>query len=158
MKRLVILVLGIILSTNLLAQKIADDDMGIEFTPPEGWQATKKEVGYLMGSAHTQGFMLLRSDEFKSIKALKSAMKKGIQQEDGSLLKPTKDLAILGDKGVSGMYSGTIDGTEMTGFMMALMPEGKGLAAICISVAPTNNFNQSNIDQIKLLMRNIKFK
>jgi hypothetical protein len=136
---------------------IKDDDMKIQFTVPEGWQATKKGDRYLMGSSNTTGFMLIEVQKYKSLKKLKSAMKGGIELEDGSKLMPAKDLANLGKLGVSGLYVGTVDGTEMQGFMMALMAPSNDKAAICISVAPAVMFNQSNMDQLKLLLRSVSF-
>ncbi len=136
---------------------IVDKEMKIQFTVPEGWKVTKKDNGYLMGSSSTQGFMLLNVQNFTSLKKLKAAMEEGIEQEDGSKLMPVTDLAKLGNQGVSGLYSGKLDGVEMQGFLMALMPPSKGRAAICISVAPKSVFNQSNMDQLKLLMRSVIF-
>ncbi len=136
---------------------IKDEELKISFTVPDGWQATKKDDGYLLGSANTQGFMLIKVMDFKSIKRLKSAMEAGIQQDDGSKLMPTTELTMLGEMGVSGMYDGTVEGTEMLGFLMALMPPSKTRAAVCISVAPKTIFNQSNMDQLKLLLRSVLF-
>jgi hypothetical protein len=136
---------------------IKDDDMKIQFTVPEGWQATKKGNSYLMGSSNTKGFMLIEVQEFKSLKKLKSSMEGGIELEDGSKLMPAKELANLGKLGVSGLYAGTVDGTEMQGFMMALMAPTNDKATICISVAPAIMFNQSNMDQLKLLLRSVTF-
>jgi hypothetical protein len=84
-------------------------------------------------------------------------MEAGILQEDGSILELNGDLTNLGNQGVSGMYRGTIDGKEMLGFLMALMPPSKGRAAICIAVAPIDLFNQSNMDQLKILLRSVIF-
>ena len=67
------------------------------------------------------------------------------------------ELSNLGNQGVSGMYRGTIDGKEMLGFLMALMPPSKGRAAICITVAPVDVFNQSNMDHLKILLRSVIF-
>ena len=50
------------------------------------------------------------------------------EQEDGTILELDGDLSNLGNQGVSGMYRGTIDGTEMQGFLMALMPPSRGRA------------------------------
>jgi len=136
---------------------IKDNDQKIQFTVPDGWQSTKKGDGYLMGSENTHGFMLIKVQNFKSIKKLRSAMEAGIEQEDGSILALDGELSNLGKQGVSGMYKGTIDGTEMQGFLMALMPPSKGRAAICITVAPVELFNQSNMDQLKILLRSVIF-
>lgn len=162
MRRFIILVIGLIFTLpNLYAQDgpkaIIDNDIKIQFTPPDGWQATKKDIGYVMGSDHTEGFMLIKVQDFKSLKKLKAAMEAGVKQEDGLILKPASDLTMLGDQGVSGIYIGTIDDVEMTGFLMALLPPSKRMAVICISVAPSSNFNQSNVDQLKMLLRSVIF-
>lgn len=136
---------------------IVDKDLSIQFTVPEGWTVTKKESGYLMGSSTTSGFMMLEIQSFDSLNQLKTAMEAGIEQKDGTMLMPSGDLRLLGDQGVSGMYKGKIDGEEMTGFMMALFPPYEKKAAICISVAPSKLFNQSNMDQLKMLLRSIIF-
>jgi hypothetical protein len=149
-------------STGLWAQgnsePIISEEMKIQFTPPEGWKATQKEYGYLMGSPNTPGFMTIKVQKVTSLKKLKSTMEAGIEQEDGSLLMPAGDLTMLGSQGVSGIYKGTVEGTEMTAFLMALMPPSKGRVAICVAVAPKDLFNQSNIDQLKLLMRSVVFQ
>ena len=155
-----ILLIGFSL-TSTLAQEdasiIKDDEMMIQFTIPDGWKSTKKDDGYLMGSENTNGFMMLKVQDFKSLKKLRLAMEAGIEQEDGSKLMVDGKLSNLGDQGVSGMYRGTIDGKEMQGFLMALMPPSKGRAAICITVAPIELFNQSNMDQLKILLRSVIF-
>ena len=147
-------------STLLLAQtdSINDADMKIQFQPPESWQATKKDDGYVLGSDKFQGFMKISVQPFATIKELRSAMMHGIAQPGGALLTPVDSLQNLGEVGVAGLYEGTIDGQEMRCYMMALMPPSKGRAAICISVAPKEVFNQSNIDQLKLLMRSVVFQ
>ena len=139
------------------AEPIVDKEMKIQFSAPDGWKVTKKTDGYLMGSPNTNGFMLIKVQNFATIKDLKSAMKKGIKLEDGTELTPDGDINMLGSMGVSGIYLGTIDGTEMKGFLMALMPPSKGRAAICISVAPISVFNQSNMDELKILLRSVTF-
>ena len=134
-----------------------DNKMKIQFSAPVGWKISKKDDGYLIGSPHTSGFMLIKVQDFDSIISLKSAMESGILLEDGSKLLTDGDLNLLGDMGVSGMYLGAIDGTEMRGFLMALMPPSEGRAVICISVAPADIFNQSNIDELKTLLRSVVF-
>jgi hypothetical protein len=101
--------------------------------------------------------MFINVQKFATIISLKAAMEAGLQLEDGSILVPAGNLTLLGNIGVSGMYIGQIDGTEMKGFLMALMPPSKGRAAICISVAPEYLFNQTNMDELKSLLRSIIF-
>jgi hypothetical protein len=155
-----VLLIGCSLTSTLAQDEtsvIKDDEMKIQFTVPDGWKSTKKENGYLMGSENTNGFMLLKVQDFKSLKKLRLAMEAGIEQDDGSKLMVDGELSNLGNQGVSGMYRGTIDGKEMQGFLMALMPPSKGRAAICIAVAPIDLFNQGNMDQLKILLRSVLF-
>jgi len=161
-KSILLSIFYILLSTSIvLAQyevdPIVDNDMKLQFSAPEGWKTTKKADGYLMGSPNTNGFMLLKVQSIPTISSLKSAMEQGLQLEDGTKLEPVGELNMLGSLGVSGMYIGTIDGTEMKGFLMALMPPSKGRAVICISVAPIYLFNQTNMDELKTLLRSVIF-
>ena len=163
MKRILFLVLVNIVGLSYLTAQtvkaqtesniVEDKELGVKFIVPDGWTATKKEASYIMGSTDYNGFMLLKTAEFKSLKELKNAMQDGIEQEDGSLLIPDGDLNMMGKLGVSGLYVGKIDETDMLGFLMAILPDGKGTAMICISVAPESVFNQSNMDQLKILIR-----
>jgi len=136
---------------------VIDNELKLQFTAPEGWQITKKGDGYLLVSPKASGFMLIEVQKFTTIKSLKTAMENGIEQEDGSKMMPLEDLAMLGDRGVSGLYGGKIDDEEMTGFLMALLPPSRTRTVVCISVAPQRLFNQSNLDQLKILLRSIIF-
>ncbi len=148
------------LSTSMaqtVQESIIDEELKIQFSPPKGWKTSKKDNGYLMGSPNTSGFMLIKEQDFSNIIKLKSAMESGIELADGSVMKPIGELNLLGDVGVSGMYLGIIDGTQMKGFLMALMPPSKGRAVICLSVAPEYLFNQTNMDELKTLLRSVIF-
>ena len=72
-------------------------------------------------------------------------------------LIPQGELNMLGNLGISGIYLGDIKGTEMQGFLMALMPPSRGRAVICFIVAPVDQFNQTNIDHLKTLLRSVIF-
>jgi len=162
MKRILILTfLSVLTYTYSFSQDdnnvIKDDEMKIQFTVPDGWHATKKGDRYIMGSENTEGFMLIEVQNFKTLKKLTAAMESGIEQEDGSKMTPVSTLNKLGGQGVSGLFEGKIDETEMQGFLMALMPPSKRRAAICLTVAPKTSFNQSNMDQLKILLRSVIF-
>ena len=136
---------------------IVDNEMKIQFSVPDDWKATKKGDRYLMGSPDTNGFMLIQVQNYSSLKKLKAAMEAGILLEDGSKMKPSSELTMLGKQGVSGMFIGVVDGTKMNGFLMALLAPSTNRAAICISVAPSNLFNQTNMDELKTLLRSVIF-
>ena len=77
-----ILLIGFSLTSTIAqdeASVIKDDEMKIQFTIPEGWKSTKKDDGYLMGSENTNGFMLLKVQDFKTLKKLRLAMEAGIE-------------------------------------------------------------------------------
>lgn len=136
---------------------IVNDDLLLQFTAPAGWHISQREDGYLLTSPKASGFMLITIQNFRTIKSLKTAMENGIEQVDGSKMMPLEDLSMLGNQGVSGLYGGKIDDIEMTGFLMALLPPSRTRAVICISVAPQRLFNQSNLDQLKILLRSVIF-
>jgi hypothetical protein len=136
---------------------IRDEEKKIQFIVPSGWSVTEKDVGYILGLYDTDGFILIKVEKFKSLKDLKSAMNNGIAQEDGSVLTVTTELNNLGKQGVAGMYEGTVDGKEVKGFLMALMPPSGKKAAISIVVAPKDHFNQSHMDELKSIVKSIVF-
>lgn len=136
---------------------VRDEDKKIQFIVPSGWSVTEKDIGYVLGPYNTDGFILINVEDFNSLKELKAAMNNGITQEDGSILKVSSALNNLGEQGVAGMYEGTIDGKEVKGFLMALMPPSGGRASISIVVAPKENFNQSHMDELKGVVRSIIF-
>jgi hypothetical protein len=139
-------------------QTVRDEDLKVQFIVPSGWSVTKKDIGYVMVPYETpDGFILVEVDSFVSVKELKVAMTNGITQEDGEVLTPIAELADLGSQGVAGLYEGMVDEKEVKGFLMALMPPSGGKAAIAIVVAPAEYFNQSHIDELKLLFRSIIF-
>jgi hypothetical protein len=162
MKLIPISIFYLLASINaLMAQSepeaIIDNEMKIQFSPPADWKTTKKENGYVIDSPNTSSFMLIKEEDFGTIVKLKSAMEAGIELEDGSIMKLSSELSLIGDIGVSGMYSGVMDGTPMKGFLMALMPPSKGRAVICLSVAPENLFNQTNTDELTTLLLSVIF-
>lgn len=138
--------------------RILDDEMGISFAVPQDWQATKEEDRYIMGSTGISGFMLIKTESLHSINELKEAMEAGIETKDGSIMTPAQDLSLLGQQGVAGLYHGKIDDVEMTGYLMALMNASKEKTVLCISISPSSNFNQSNLDYVKILLRSVIFE
>lgn len=159
-RQIILLTLSIVFTLPTFGQddkRITEDGLGFSFIVPDGWEVNRKDIGFVMGSAQTEGFMLIYRGDFKKLADLKKAMNNGIEQEDGSKLMPAYDLTDLGDQGVAGMFTGTIDGTEVKGFLMALLPPSKKKAAVCLSVAPASTFNQSNMDQLKILLKSVIF-
>lgn len=137
--------------------RIEDAEMGFSFSVPEGWQSSKKEDSYILGSPKANGFILVKTENLHSIKEVKTAMEGGIELEDGTKLMPVEKLNMLGKQGVSGLFRGVIDDVEMTGYLMALMSITKQKTVLCISVSPTPNFNQSNLDYVKIVIRSVIF-
>lgn len=139
-------------------ERILDKEMDISFGVPEGWKATKEGDYYLLGSPGTSGFMMIKTELLHSMNEVKAAMETGIKTKDGSVMKPAEELRQLGDQGVAGLYHGNIDDVEMTGYLMALMNAAKQKTVLVISVSPSASFNQSNLDNVKILLRSVIFE
>ena len=131
--------------------------MAISFAVPDGWSATKKDDAYILSSPGFNGFAMLKTTLLHSLNEVKKAMKEGIELNDGTKLLPVEDLQMLGKQGVSGIYHGQIDDKEMTGYLIALMETTKQKTVLCISVSPTEKFNQSNLDYVKIMVRSVIF-
>ena len=138
-------------------QTVRNEDLKLQFIVPAEWSVSSKEGGYLLAPSDTEGFVLVNMMDVKSQKDLRTAMENGLEQADGSKLMPLGDLNDLGSLGVAGVYEGKLDDADMRGFLMALMPPSGGRAVIAIIIAPTQNFNQSNMDKLKGIVRSVVF-
>ena len=157
---LIILFSVLLLSTSSARQNdstIIDNDLKLQFTAPGGWSISKADDMYILKSPNNSGFMLIEIQNLTTLKSLKTAMEKGTGLHDGTIMMPLEELTMLGNRGVSGLFGGKIDDEDMTGFLMALLPPSRGKSVVCISVAPQNFFNQSNLDQLKILLRSVIF-
>ena len=140
------------------AERTQDSELGISFSVPDGWSATKKGDAYILSSAGFNGFVMLKTELLHSINEVQSAMENGIELQDSTKMMPVEDLKLLGQQGVSGMYRGKIDEQDMTGYLIALMETNKQKTVLCISISPSDKFNQSNLDYVKILVRSVIFE
>ena len=159
-KKNTLLICFLLLLNVAMAQDITRTnipEMGISFAVPDGWSATKKDDAYILSSPGFNGFIMLKTVLLHSINELQTAMENGIELQDSTKLVPVEDLKLLGQQGVSGIYQGMIDEQEMTGYLIALMETTKQKTVLCISVSPSDKFNQSNLDYVKILVRSVIF-
>lgn len=132
-------------------------ELGIEFDHPTNWAPTAKEDGYVLGSEKLEGFIIIRVGSYKSLKKMKASMETGIEQEDGTLLSLLNELRPYGENALAGMYEGTVDEQKVRGFLIGKYNPKTNKSAFAIVVAPSDRFNQSHMDGLKMIGRTLKF-
>lgn len=153
------LILIILLVTNISVaqEKESNAKFGIEFNYPSNWNPTTQKDGYLIGSEKLEGFILVRVGSFKSLKKMKASMQNGITQEDGSILTLLNELQPYGENALAGMYEGIVDEQKVRGFLIGKFNTKNNKSAFAIVVAPSNRFNQSHMDALKMIGRSLSF-
>jgi hypothetical protein len=93
--------------------EIVDARLGLRFTPPEGWLATRVEEGnvYLLGSNTMIGVMLVLPTAATGVDALHGEMLQGLHEE-GTSLTLAGTLGAFGADGLAGDYQGIVQGQQ----------------------------------------------
>ncbi len=158
MKSLTTLLLLISTFSHSWAQETEQNKkLGIEFEYFSNWVLTEKPDGYLLGSEKIEGFIIIRVESYKSLKAMKSSMKEGIKKEDGTMLTLASELRPYGENALAGMYEGVVDEKKVRGFLIGKLEPKSKKSVFAIVVAPEERFNQSHMDAVKIIGRTLKF-
>ncbi len=159
MKPALILLGALLISGTVKAQtEETNTELGITYTLPEGWTATQKDKEILIGSEKIDGFIVIRSATYKTLKKMKAAMEAGIAHSSGTLLTPTTELQSYGPNGYAGLYRGSIAEEPILGFLVGRFNTNAKRGILIIGAAPDKKFNQSHMDAVKLIGRTLTFK
>ena len=135
-------------TTNASLQKfvlrkgeLGDKNFGVKFKPPAGWEARKGDEGYLLVSKTKKGFIVITPHNYQSMAQLKKEAGIGLQEEGGTSLHLAGQLSTVGTNGLAGKYTGTLQGTSASSFVVALLsPNGGGISIM----AATDSENYSD--------------
>lgn len=154
-----ILLLGLWLASTLsMAQNTqSNTQFGIRYMQPPGWTSTAKEDEILLGSDKLEGFILIRTAPYKSLKKMKVSMEAGVEKEPGTTLELDTELLPYGPDAVAGLYHGQIDGAPVKGFLIGKYDKESKKSVLIIVVAPEARFNQSHMDAVKTIGRTLSF-
>ena len=108
--------------------------LGIRFNIPEGWQGKEIEIGYILGSNTEPGFILLKTHEARTIDTLRQEAGKGIFEEGGTVLQLAGKLEPVGDQGIGGPFSGTVEFQAAKAYVTAVInPFGNGVMVLAVT-------------------------
>lgn len=160
MKRIVFAIIGCIAMTSpLLAQDTGVKEypyLGIQFTIPENWIGRESDVGYMLGSNTEAGFILLMPHDAQTLDELKAEAANGLFDENGTALQLKGSLDKLGDHGVGGSFSGTVEFQPAKSYIAAVInPFGKGV--MVLAVTDDKNYSNRYADLAKQVASSLKF-
>lgn len=121
----------LIATLALAAQKtgtVEYKELGLAFSIPQGWIGQETDEGFLMAHHTEPGFILLLPHEYSSLETLRQEAAEGIEEEGISLHLSGK-LDIIGNNGVGGTFTGTLQGQKAKAYIAGLInPHGQGLS------------------------------
>ncbi len=121
-------------SSSIGSGEVGDPNWGFKFPPPGGWKFQVGYKGAILGHDRITGIILVTPHLSLSLQKLKEEMLQGVQDE-GTRLMPSGGIQSAGRNGFSAEYTGTLDGTEVTGKGYGtLSPFGGGAYIIALSV------------------------
>jgi len=106
------IILIIFLANSLYAQqtgKVEYKSLGIVFDVPSGWQGQETEMGFLIASNTIPGFILLTTNNVKTLEEMEKEARLGIADENGNTLKLVGETEKLDAKTLKGQYEGTLE-------------------------------------------------
>ncbi len=116
--------------------RVSEPIPGIAFTVPEGWSAWKTELGYLMGSDHHKGFILVMQHQYNSVSELVQAASEPIQDGSGTILQRERAPERYGESGISAYYSGYVEWQQAKAYAIGLISPFGGGVTILTAVEP----------------------
>lgn len=123
--------------TFSFAQKtgtITYDQLGIEFTIPDGWVGQEGQGVFILGSHTVPGLVLLTTHTSSTLDQLKAEAQKGIMDQNGTNLNMVGEFEDLGDNAVGTALSGTMEWTKVKGYIIGVInPYGTGVTILVAS-------------------------
>jgi len=113
-------------------KRVSDPGLGISFLPPAGWIGQKQGEVFILGSNTYKGFILIQPHSFSNLSQMAQEAGQGIVEEEADIqLLPTAALQAFGSNGLSGEFSGTVQGRQAKAFAIGLIsPNGGGVTVL----------------------------
>jgi hypothetical protein len=110
-------------------QRVSDPDLGISFVAPADWIAHQQSGFILLGSNTLKGFILIQAHSYSSISQMAEEAEQGIvDEEEGIQLSPASAFQAFGSNGLSGEFSGVVQGRQAKAYAIGLIsPRGGGV-------------------------------
>lgn len=140
------------------ANRIRNENWGITFLVPEGWQAraVQGESAYMLSSSEIDGLMLVLPMTTPTLEQLRLDMQQGVHEDGGTALQPDGEIATFGDDGLAVEYRGSLEGQSVRAYVASrIAPEGAG-ASVLVAAEPTA-YDRAHRAAARDLAREIQF-
>ena len=149
------LLLTTLLLTLLQGATLSEPTWGYSFKNPSGWKYQKNSEVALLGHNTVVGMIFVYPHTFKSMQALKSEMRKGLDDEDVYLRLQGK-LKKYGKHGYVGTYSGQYQGQKVTAKGYGTLSPYRG-GAIVIAMSTPAGFSKALHSAAKKIVASLHY-
>jgi hypothetical protein len=110
--------------------------LGISFTIPDGWVGQEGDGVFLMGSNSIPGFIILTTNETKSMEGLKQEARAGLAEANGTNLQMSSTtFENIGSNGLGSEFIGTLEYQPAKAYVAGLInPHGSGVTIIAATL------------------------
>jgi hypothetical protein len=161
-KRLIFIPVVLFFTFNsILAQlqgHINYEEFGISFDIPPGWFGQEGEDMVILGSNTVPGVVILTTHTSTKDELIQEA-RAGIVDQNGTNMRLSGELKMLGGTAVGGMFTGTMEYQSAKGYIIGMAnPQEGGVGVTIISASTQETFGASNIEVAENLYNSFKFK
>lgn len=148
-----------LLTTALTGQKtgkITYDQLGIEFTIPDGWVGQEGNGAFIMGSNSIPGIILLLPQSYTDIAAMKKDLMAGYADEAGTNLTAEGNSETLTDNTLGVIYTGVVEGQPAKGYAIGAFNHLGNEVAI-LALTTVSQFGDQHISLAKSVAKSLRF-
>jgi hypothetical protein len=136
--------------------RVTEPFAGVAFTVPQGWSAWKTDIGYVMGSDHHKGFILVMQHQYNSVAELMQAAAEPILDDSGTMLQQKSAPEKYGESGISAHYTGFVEWQQAKAFVIGLISPFGGGVTILTAVEPAT-FSDQYPERVRKIADGITF-
>ncbi len=136
--------------------EVKNNDWGMSFMKPAGWDGRLTESGYVLGSNTQKGILLILPNEAKDMATMRAEAQKGLMEEGGTFLSLAGQLKTVGKNGLAGKYQGTLQGEQANAYVLGLISPHEYGAIVMVAVEP-GSYGPAYEQLVEKLAKSIRF-
>ncbi|WP_194775110.1 hypothetical protein [Pararhodonellum marinum] len=137
--------------------KVIRENLGLEFTIPEGWMGQETDEAIILGSNQVAGFVYLTLHEHETMADIQQELRQGFSDGTTTHMMPTGVFEDFDLNMVGVTFEGTMEGQAAKAFVVAILnPEGYGISMMAATEA--NLYNTDYESVAKTIARSFRFK
>ncbi len=139
------------------AREIHESAWGVRFTPPDGYQAHRDQIGYLFRSPNKEGGLVVMPHTSATLADLKKVALEGFLVGEETKLTPRGPIQQVNASTIAADYAGTLEGQPARARMIAVLsPHGGG--AFAMATATTQQFTPEHAALAEAVARTFRFE